>query len=155
MFSGKPNGKVISISEFIDCEAAEFVFHQKLVVTCTGPVVIFEPFLTDKHSNFVTFVVLLRTQSTLWSNELDDVSWTYTVRLRTQITLPYNSTLSRLVRHLMTNYNKNMRPVLHPADTLKVEIQIAPHQIINVDGKRNLIEISGSFEMVLLVDFNK
>ncbi|KAL1244135.1 Neuronal acetylcholine receptor [Trichinella spiralis] len=60
----------------------------------------------------------------------------------------YNSTHARLIRFLTKNYDTRMRPVLHPTDAIEVGVLLAAYQIIDVDGKRNLIEISASFEMV-------
>ncbi|VDO40243.1 unnamed protein product [Haemonchus placei] len=51
-------------------------------------------------------------------------------------------------REILTGYNKLVRPVRNPADTLKVEMKVFLQQIMGLDGKNQIIELNAWLKYV-------
>ncbi|VDP04039.1 unnamed protein product [Heligmosomoides polygyrus] len=49
---------------------------------------------------------------------------------------------------ILNNYNKLVRPVRHPTDNLKVEMRVFLQQIMNLDGKNQIVELNAWLEFI-------
>ncbi|CAJ0609621.1 unnamed protein product [Cylicocyclus nassatus] len=55
---------------------------------------------------------------------------------------------NRLYRDLLNNYNKLVRPVRNPKDSLKVEMKVFLQQIVGLDGKNQIIELNAWLKFI-------
>ncbi|KAK6049283.1 hypothetical protein COOONC_13212 [Cooperia oncophora] len=55
---------------------------------------------------------------------------------------------NRLYREVLSNYNKLVRPVVNPTDTLRVEMKVFLQQIMGLDGKNQIIELNAWLKFV-------
>ncbi|VDL71009.1 unnamed protein product [Nippostrongylus brasiliensis] len=53
---------------------------------------------------------------------------------------------NRLYREILSNYNKLVRPVRYARDKLKVEMKVFLQQIMNLDGKNQIVELNAWLE---------
>ncbi|VDK62621.1 unnamed protein product [Cylicostephanus goldi] len=56
--------------------------------------------------------------------------------------------IRELYRDLLNNYNKLVRPVRNPKDSLKVEMKVFLQQIVGLDGKNQIIELNAWLKFI-------
>ncbi|EYC35719.1 hypothetical protein Y032_0992g3324 [Ancylostoma ceylanicum] len=55
---------------------------------------------------------------------------------------------NRLYRDLLSNYNKLVRPVKNPKESLKVEMKVFLQQIVGLDGKNQIMELNSWLKFI-------